>query len=267
MRGGAKTKVVGESQKCERLRPAGPAPESSAPPRSSHVTAQLAVASRSAFRPSIGMPPPSKASVIEMCWSSRRLVPFDLRVRHLYGRLPSCIVSWFRSGLPLRPATEMLGAGSVHLARMVFIMENGLWRSENAHFFPAARASYSVRYLSPPPIRPKSRVTPVGRSTGTLYPIEKNRVLHTKKSPEALAGKLLFPNARCRLVYGRARCCAVPFNAQFVPCERLIAFGAFLYKGAVGAEPTYSGTSWTALALEVGKSPTATRWRAELPVV
>ena len=98
MRGGAKKKVVGESQKCERLRPAGPAPESSAPPRSSHVTAQLAVASRSAFRPSIGMPPPSKASVIEMCWSSRRLVPFDLRVRHLYGRLPSCIVSWFRFG-------------------------------------------------------------------------------------------------------------------------------------------------------------------------
>ena len=98
MRGGAKKKVVGESQKCERLRPAGPAPESSAPPRSSHVTAQLAVASRSAFRPSIGMPPPSKASVIEMCWSSRRLVPFDLRVRHLYGRLPSCIASWFRFG-------------------------------------------------------------------------------------------------------------------------------------------------------------------------
>ena len=41
----------------------------------------------------------------------------------------------------------------------------------------------------------------------------------------------------------------------------------FSFKGAVGAEPTYSGTSWTALALEVGKSPTATRWRAELPVV
>ena len=31
--------VAGESQKCERLRPAVPAPESSAPPRSSHVTA------------------------------------------------------------------------------------------------------------------------------------------------------------------------------------------------------------------------------------
>ena len=63
------------------------------------------------------------------------------------------------------------------LARMVFIMENCIWRSENAHFFPAARASYSVRYLSPPPIRPKSRVTPVGRSTGTLHPTGKNRVL------------------------------------------------------------------------------------------
>ena len=39
MRGRAKRKVVGESQKCEKLRPATPAPESSAPPRSSHVTA------------------------------------------------------------------------------------------------------------------------------------------------------------------------------------------------------------------------------------
>ena len=37
--------------------------------------------------------------------------------------------------------------------------------------------------------------------------------------------------------------------------------------GGVRAEHIYSGTSWTALTLEVGKSPTATRWRAELPVV
>jgi len=28
------------------------------------------------------------------------------------------------------------------------------------------------------------------------------------------------------------------------------------HKGAVGAEPAFSGTSWTALTLEVGKSPT-----------
>ena len=49
-------------------------------------------------------------------------MPFDLRVGHLYGRLPSCIVL-----VPLRPATEMLGARSVHT---VFIMGNGLWRSE-----------------------------------------------------------------------------------------------------------------------------------------
>ena len=43
MRGRAKEKVDGESQKCKKLRPklrpAAPAPESSAPPRSSHVTA------------------------------------------------------------------------------------------------------------------------------------------------------------------------------------------------------------------------------------
>ena len=38
-RGRAKKKVVGESQKCEKLRPAAPTPESSAQPRSSHVTA------------------------------------------------------------------------------------------------------------------------------------------------------------------------------------------------------------------------------------
>ena len=46
-------------------------------------------------------------------------------------------------------------------------------------FFRCARkaASYNVRWLSPPPLRPKSRVRPVGRSTGTLYPIEKKRVL------------------------------------------------------------------------------------------
>eukprot|EP00964_Phaeocystis_antarctica_P001187 scaffold641_cov67-Phaeocystis_antarctica.AAC.1 len=37
--------------------------------------------------------------------------------------------------------------------------------------------------------------------------------------------------------------------------------------GSVRAEHAYSGTSWGALTLEVGKSPTATRWRAELPVV
>ena len=56
--------------------------------------------------------------------------------------------------------------------------------------------------------------------------------LHTEKSPEALTGKLLFPNARCRLVYGRARCCAVPFNAQFVPCERVwrVSLSIYPYK-------------------------------------
>ena len=59
MRGGAKKKVAGESQKCETLRPASPAPESSAPPRSSHVTAICGFTESDASRPSIGMPPPS----------------------------------------------------------------------------------------------------------------------------------------------------------------------------------------------------------------
>ena len=33
-------------------------------------------------------------------------------------------------------------------------------------------------------------------------------------------------------------------------------YGLLLKKGAVGAEHAFSGTSWTALTLEVGKSPT-----------
>ena len=37
--------------------------------------------------------------------------------------------------------------------------------------------------------------------------------------------------------------------------------------GAVRAEHACSGTSCGSLTLKVGKSPTATRWRAELPVV
>ena len=129
--GGAKKKVVGESQKCERLRPAGPAPESSAPRRAA-LTLQLAVASRSAFRPSIGMPPPSKASVIEMCWSSRRLVPFDLRIGHLYGHLPSCIVSWFRFG----PQQRCLVLGRCTLRAHGFY--HGKWplAFRIAHFLP-----------------------------------------------------------------------------------------------------------------------------------
>ena len=36
--------------------------------------------------------------------------------------------------------------------------------------------------------------------------------------------------------------------------------------GCVRAEHTYWRTSWGAPTLEVGKSPTATTWRAELPV-
>ena len=60
---------------------------------------------------------------------------------------------------------------------MVFIMENGLWRPENAIFFPLrGRVTEPAGYY-PHLERPKSRVTPVGRSTGTLYPIQKNRLV------------------------------------------------------------------------------------------
>ena len=38
-------------------------------------------------------------------------------------------------------------------------------------------------------------------------------------------------------------------------------------KGCVRAEHAYSGTNCGALTLEVGKSPTAVRWRAQLPTV
>ena len=39
-----------------------------------------------------------------------------------------------------------------------------------------------------------------------------------------------------------------------------------LVTGGVCSKHAYRGTSWTALTLEVGKSPTATPRRAELPV-
>ena len=37
----------------------------------------------------------------------------------------------------------------MHLARMVFIMENGLWRSENAHFFPLRRRVTASAFYHP----------------------------------------------------------------------------------------------------------------------
>ena len=46
---------------------ARPPPPRKAQPSRAALTLRLAVASRSACRPSIGMPPPSKASVIDMC--------------------------------------------------------------------------------------------------------------------------------------------------------------------------------------------------------
>ena len=70
--GGAKKKVAGESQKCETLRPASPAPESSAPPRSSHVTASCGFTKclQAIDRHATAKPP-----VIDMCWSSRHRMP------------------------------------------------------------------------------------------------------------------------------------------------------------------------------------------------
>ena len=163
---------------------ARPAPPRKAQPRRAALTLQLAVASWSAFRPSIGMLPPSKASVIEMCWSSRRLVPFDLRVGHLYGRLPSCIVSWFRFDAP---ATEMLGAGSVHLARMVFLMENGLWRPENA-IFPPLRGRVTASAVYHPACMPE-------KSSYTCRQIHWNLVPDRKKMCSRLRNRVF--------VYGR----------------------------------------------------------------
>ena len=70
--GGAKKKVAGESQKCETLRPASPAPESSAPPRSSHVTASCGFTK---CLQAIDRHATAKPSVIDMCWSSRHRMP------------------------------------------------------------------------------------------------------------------------------------------------------------------------------------------------
>ena len=59
--------VSRKSLKSCALSCARPPPPRKAQPRRAALTLRLAVASRSAFRPSIGMPPPSKASVIDMC--------------------------------------------------------------------------------------------------------------------------------------------------------------------------------------------------------
>ena len=65
-RGGAQKKRSLVSRKSVKSC-ARPPPPRKAQPRRAALTLRLAVASRSACRPSIGMPPPSKASVIDMC--------------------------------------------------------------------------------------------------------------------------------------------------------------------------------------------------------
>ena len=65
----------------------------------------------------------------------------------------------------------------------------------------------------------------------------------------------------CRLVGG------VPNNMPLVQTQRVhLSQPHHTITGGVGAEYTVSGTSWSALTLEAGKSPTATTRRAELPV-
>ena len=59
---------------------------------------------------------------------------FDLRVGHLYGRLPSCIVSWFRFG----PQQRCLVLGRCTR----FLSWEMAFGVPNSPFFPAARAGY-----------------------------------------------------------------------------------------------------------------------------
>ena len=154
-----------------------------AQPRRAALTLRLAVASRSAFRPSIevGMPPPSKASV-RCVGQAGASWPLICALGIFIGAFHPAFCPNSASARN-RDAWCWVGAPG-GLARMVFIMENGLWRPENAHFFPAARASYRARWLLPHLERPKSRVTPVGRSTRTLYPIKKNRLLERRRREE-----------------------------------------------------------------------------------
>ena len=138
---------------------ARPPPPRKAQPRRTALTLRLAVASRSAFRPSIevGMPPPSKASVrcVGQAGASWPLIcALGIFIGAFHPALcPSSAL-----------ARNMLGSGSVHLVRMVFIIKNGLWRRENAHFPPRCAGGAQRPLVITPTTRPKSRVTPVGRS-------------------------------------------------------------------------------------------------------
>ena len=66
---------------------------------------------------------------------------------------------------------------------------------------------------------------------------------------------------------GTWRCPAVWSDLRPVCGAGAAANVALADTGCVRAEHAYSGTSWGALTLEVGKSPTAIRWRAQLPTV
>ena len=96
-------------------------------------------------------------------------MPFDLRVGHVYGRLPSCIVSWFRFDPQQR--CLVLGRCTWRAWFSSWKMAIGVPKTP---FSPRCAGELQRPLFITPHACPKSRVTPVGRSTGTLYPIEKN---------------------------------------------------------------------------------------------
>ena len=68
---------------------------------------------------------------------------FELRIGHLYALWAPSVLHCVL--VLLRPATEMLGAGSVHLARTWFLLWEMAFGVPNSPFTPTAWAVDSVR--------------------------------------------------------------------------------------------------------------------------
>eukprot|EP00964_Phaeocystis_antarctica_P052350 scaffold30643_cov43-Phaeocystis_antarctica.AAC.1 len=86
-------------------------------------------------------------------------------------------------------------------------------------------------------------------------------------SPCGITSSALMPDPPCAAP--RVMQCAESTSAVTAAHAALLRSSPALpgpYTGGVGAEPRVWRTSWGALTLKVGKSPTATTWLAELPV-
>ena len=83
----------------------------------------------------------------------------------------------------------MLRAGSVpelwRCGGMVFIMETGLWRPENAHFFPL-RGRVTASAVYHPHVYGEKPSYTCRQIHWILVPVEKNRVLYEDRVGEVL---------------------------------------------------------------------------------